>query len=137
MSIAGRDASTVRNAQPWTTEFVELVEEARCAAMIANDVTALRALLADDATWVHSSGTLDGRDAFIAKIESGESRYLMIDRSETAVRLYDDAAVASGIATMSVLANGEPRSLRNRYTNIWMTREKRPLLISAQSTKLI
>ena len=92
-----------------TVALVEAAEQARCAAMIAADAPTLRGLLADDATWLHSSGALDSRDAFIAAIQTGAARYLTIDRTETAIRLYGDTAVSSGIAGMTALAGGQER----------------------------
>lgn len=123
-------------AQGWTADTVEAAEHARCAAMIAGDTAALHALFADNGTWTHSSAQVDTAGAFIARIASGASRYLRIERSETGVRIYGDAAIASGIATMSALADGEPKALRNRYTNVWTLDDGRPRLVSAQSTKL-
>lgn len=120
----------------WTPDAVEAAETARCSAMTSADLPALRELFAEDATWIHSSGQVDRADAFIGKIESGASRYLCIERSETAVRLCGDVALATGIATMTALAGGEPRSLRNRYTNVWAMRDGVAELVSAQSTKL-
>lgn len=120
----------------WTWDVVEAVEVARCSAMVSADASALRELFADDATWIHSSGQVDGANAFIGKIETGASRYLSIGRGDTAVRICSDVALASGIATMTALAGGEPRSLRNRYTNVWTLRDGNAKLVSAQSTKL-
>jgi uncharacterized protein (TIGR02246 family) len=123
-------------AESWTVEAVEAAEAARCAAMIAGDAPHLRQLFSDDATWIHSSGQVDGREAFVEKIESGASRYLKIDRVETAVRRFGNAAIASGVAIMTALADCEPPSLRNRYVNVWALRHGRPVLVSAQSTRL-
>lgn len=132
----GEDAMSSKALDPWTVDTVEAMESARCAAMIAGDGSQLREMLSDDATWVHSSGQVDDRDGFVGKIENGASRYLTIERSETTVRLAGDAAIASGVATMEALANGQSRSLRNRYVNVWMLRNGQPILVSAQSTKL-
>ncbi|MDA5194440.1 nuclear transport factor 2 family protein [Govanella unica] len=120
----------------WTLEATEMAEAARCSAMIAGDGAVLRDIFAEDSTWIHSSGQLDAREAFIGKIESGASQYLTIERSEITVRIYESVAIVSGIATMNVLAGGEPRSLRNRFTNMWAVRAGRPVLVSAQSTKI-
>ncbi len=116
--------------------MVEAAEQMRCAALIAADGSALRSLFADDATWLHSSGKLDDCDAFIAAVETGEARYLTIDRSETAIRLYGKTAVSSGIASMTALTGGQERQLRNRYTNVWIRHDNNLQLVSSQSTKV-
>lgn len=120
----------------WTIAAIEAAEERRCTAMIAADAAALRDILAEDATWIHSSGQVDDRRTFIDKITSGASVYLTIERRETTCRLYGEVGVSGGIATMTALAAGEPRSLRNRYINVWILRSAAPRLVSAQSTKV-
>jgi ketosteroid isomerase-like protein len=120
----------------WTRAAAEAAEAARCAALIAADGAALRALFAPDATWLHGSGQMDAADVFIDRVVRGINRYLTIDLSEVDVRLYGDTAIVSGVAMVSALAGGEPRALRNRYTNVWVAQGGRPRLVSAQSTKL-
>ena len=120
----------------WTHDALEEAEQRRCDVTIAADGAGLRRLFAADATWTHSSGQVDSSEAFIGKIERGESRYLTIERSETNCRLYGATAIASGVVIMTAMAGDEQRSLRNRYTNVWVLRAGHPLLVSAQSTKL-
>lgn len=116
--------------------MVQAMEIARCAAMIAADGSALRRLFAQDATWIHGSGQVDVAEIFIDRIESGTNRYLTIDLSEVSIRLHGSAAIVSGIAMVTALAGGEPKSLRNRYTNVWVADGRAPHLVSAQSTRL-
>jgi hypothetical protein len=50
-------------------------EEARFAAMSANDLEALESLLDDDLHYVHANGMIEGKAEFLRKIRSGERRY--------------------------------------------------------------
>lgn len=135
-SLNDRGPASEDVAKGLTVGEIEQVEHKRCDAMIAADGAALRRLFAEDATWVHSSGQSDSREAFIGKITSGASRYLTIDRSEATIRVYGSAAISSGIATMTAMAGGAPKSLRNRYVNVWVADGGSLRLVSAQSTKV-
>jgi len=131
-----RGATRGGSVYRWTNGEIEHVEQERCDAMIAADGTALQRLFSDEATWIHSSGQIDSREAFIEKITSGASRYLTINRTETTIRLYGDVAVSAGIATMTAIAGGVSKSLRNRYVNVWVADGSGFRLVSAQSTKV-
>jgi hypothetical protein len=50
-------------------------EEARFAAMSANDLAALAELLEDDLHYVHANGMVENKSEFLRKIRSGERRY--------------------------------------------------------------
>ena len=50
-------------------------EEARFAAMSANDLNALEALLEDDLHYVHANGMVEDKAEFLRKIRSGERHY--------------------------------------------------------------
>lgn len=50
-------------------------EEARFAAMSANDLNALEHLLEDDLHYVHANGAVEDKAEFLRKIRSGERLY--------------------------------------------------------------
>jgi Domain of unknown function (DUF4440) len=49
-------------------------EDARYAAQIGNNFVALARLFADDLVYLHSSGAVDGKDSFIARLRSNALR---------------------------------------------------------------
>jgi Domain of unknown function (DUF4440) len=63
------------------------LEARRIAAMVSKDLTTLGALLADDLSYTHSSGTTDTKARFLALIGEREERhnYLGVDFSNTEV----------------------------------------------------
>jgi Domain of unknown function (DUF4440) len=63
------------------------LEAKRIAAMVSKDLTTLSALLADDLSYTHSSGTTDTKASFLALIREREERhnYLGVDYSNTQV----------------------------------------------------
>src|SRR3546814_18673523 len=95
---------------------LENLENERCRAMISADMTALDRLFSDKLIWSHSSGHVDNKQEFLAKIEGGASQYLSISREDEKYVISAAAAIASGIVSQEVRLNGVERSLRSRYT---------------------
>jgi ketosteroid isomerase-like protein len=95
-------------------------EAQRNNAFIANDVAALGEILADDLTYVHASGKLDGKATLLASI-GRDYRYLSSERGELNVRMLGDTAVMTGPAKI-VLKNNtkpDPITLDCNLTQVW------------------
>jgi ketosteroid isomerase-like protein len=94
-------------------------DRARRAAMIAADVPALAALLADDLIWTHSSGKIDDKAALLATIESGAVVYQVLEVEGTQVRQRGDVFVLQGTLRGRVSKDGAERPLNNRFLSVW------------------
>ncbi len=113
------------------------LEERRFAAMMSRDVQALRRMLADDLTYTHSSGQLETKEQLIESIASGAFQYLAIlPEGALDVRVYGDAAVVTGKGTFRVRAGGEERSLKLRFTDVYIVRGDVWQMVAWQSTRL-
>jgi len=75
--------------------------DARVAALVAGDVAALGAILSDDLHYVHSNGVADTKEAFLANLVSGKTKYVEYAPGERSWRF-----PAAGIA----LESGKARS---------------------------
>jgi ketosteroid isomerase-like protein len=113
-----------------------VLEDRRCAAMVAADAATLSNLFDDDLVWTHSSARTDTKAGFLDALKSGGTRYLDIKRSDEKVRVHGNLAVISGTADMQVILKGERRELRNRYTNVWAKRGGSWKMLAWQSTAL-
>ena len=63
------------------------------AAMIAGDAQQMKALTDDNLSYGHSSGRVQGQQAFIQTIAGGETRYRRIDLSNSTTTVVGDNAV--------------------------------------------
>jgi ketosteroid isomerase-like protein len=117
-------------------EEVEQVERKRFAAMVAQDIAALEPLLADDLTYIHSTGELENKSQFLETIRGGRLRYEAIDVQELNVRQYDKVALVTGRIVVQARAGSRPLTLNVRYTDAYVNRDGHWRLVAWQSTRL-
>ena len=110
------------------------LEESRCAAMIAGDITSLDELFSDDLVWTHASAHQDSKPSFLARLSDGGVRYLSIQCSEETIRVRGETAVITGVADMRAIVRGEEMTLRNRYLDVWTREDGRWRMLAWQST---
>jgi ketosteroid isomerase-like protein len=112
-------------------------DRARFEAQVKGDVATLEKLLAPELTYVHSSGVLDTKDAYIGAIKSGKTKYKSITPEEVTARTFGDVSVVNGKSTVVLLPpDGKEVTILIRYTDVWVKRDGRLQMVSWQSTRL-
>ena len=91
-------------------EAVRAAELAFYKAMIAQDHAAMRELLAEDLDYIHSTGVIEGKEAYLDGIVNGLYEYSDIQSVEPDIRVYDKGAVIMSRTTMYVSKRGEPKN---------------------------
>lgn len=118
-------------------QAVKAAEQARCAAMLANDAVGLDAVLDPRLAFHHSNGAVDDKPAFLAKMAAGRIRYVSIDWSEDAVvPLGADAALQTGRMLTVVRVEGQEKRLDNRVLEGWARAGDAWRLVAFQSTPI-
>lgn len=116
---------------------VRAAEESRCAAMLANDVAALDALLDPRLQFHHATGAVDGKDAYLAKMGARRIEYMAIRWDEEIVTpLAAEAALLTGRMTTDVRVEGVAKQLNNRVTTAWARDGGEWRLVAFQSTPI-
>ena len=95
------------------------LEDKRYAAMTSNDLATLEALFHDEMIYTHSSAVVDTRASYLEALRSGKTRYKTAKRFEEKVRFAGDAALVTGRAEFEVEVNGNPKTLRLCFLNVW------------------
>lgn len=112
------------------------LEARRRDAMRAADVPALRALLAPDLRYVHSTGTVDSRDSLLAKLAGGGLTYRRLDLAPLAVTRCGDAALIAGEMRAELLRDGQLRQVASSYLAVWRRQGPDWQLTACQGTAL-
>ncbi len=113
---------------------IEALEDKRYEAMKRADREVLEQLLADDLTYVHTSGRVETKSQFINSIESGEILYRSIDREDVQVRIYGNTAVVTGLANVNVELRGRVEHLRIRFIDVYVRQNGHWNMVAWQST---
>ena len=112
------------------------LDKRRMEAMCQRDIPALNALLADDLVYTHSSARVDTKQSLLGGMESGTTVYTSIEPSEVRAQAYGDAVVLTGVARISVSANGRPNSFGVRFTDVYINTGGQWQMVAWQSTRL-
>lgn len=116
---------------------VRAAEQQRCAAMLANDATALDAILDPRLQFAHATGLVDDKQAYLSKMAGGRIVYVAIDWSEEIVsQLAPDIALLTGRMATDVKVEGIDKALKNRVMSVWGQTDGRWRLIAFQSTPM-
>ena len=120
---------------PDTEAMLRSLEDERCAALIAADLEKLGELFSDRLNWCHSSGKVDTKAQLLAKLESGATRYLSMERVDTRFMAGASGGVSTGLVNMAAVVAGTEHQLRNRYATTWLEEDGSWKLVAWQSTK--
>jgi hypothetical protein len=112
------------------------LDRKRMTAMAQKDIATLNALIADDLIYCHSTARLDTKATLIGNMEKGSTVYTSVVPSDVVAQDLGSAVVVTGIAQISVIANGNPRSFGVRFTDVWSNKSGAWQMTAWQSTTL-
>ncbi len=118
------------------SEAVRASQSKRFAAMIEADVELLRPLLADELVYTHTTGRVETKLEFLSALSAGTLAYESIRLRGVEVRVYGEAAVATGESEMRVRMGGEALAFTIRFLEAYVRRDGRWQLVAWQSTRL-
>lgn len=107
---------------PRTPKIIAL-DEARRAAMIAEDFAMLDQLLADDLVHIHAAGNADTKAQYL-KMIADFCGFEAIERGPITVRFYGDTAVMTGpmTHTVRIKPTGAVRTMKAFGAQVWARR---------------
>src|ERR1700677_3639554 len=109
--------STTHHGDP---AAIAAAEQSLYRAMIAQDFSALRELLADDVVYIHSTAVAESKDAYLDGVRDGLYDYAAINSRDVTLRILGDAAIQTGTMVMSVGARSEPKTpITLLFTLVW------------------
>lgn len=103
--------------------------------LTAGQLDSLKGVLDPTVQYIHSNGWIQTRDEILADVNSGKLVYQAIEVTSAGVRLYDQTAIVTGKGKFTVLMTGSPLVIDLGYTEVYVKRGKRWLLVSRHANR--
>jgi len=121
LAVAATPASSQTPDSATAVRTLLAFEDARFAAMVRADTVWLRDALADDLSYVHSSGRRETKAQYLESLGSGTLRYQEFTPRERQARLLGDtAAVVVGLAHARAVSAGQSFDFDVRYVAVYV-----------------
>ena len=115
-------------------EVTAAVEQLR-KAMVDADSSKLTASVADNLSYGHSSGHVEGKAEFIRKIMSGQSDFVTIDLVNQVVSVSDKTAIVRHDLNAKTNDNGKPNEVHLHILLVWQKQNGAWQLVARQAVK--
>lgn len=99
---------------------IRAMEDRRYAAMIGGDGAAMDALFCDELRYTHSNAVVDTKASITELITTGKVQYKAARPVIDDVLVYGDTAIVVGSMELDVSVGGADRTVKGRYTNVWV-----------------
>ena len=116
-------------------ELIKLEKEL-ADAWVKRNVAFFDRVIADDFTWTAPYGIVSTKAQSLATLKSGEDVVNSWVVDEMKVRVYGDAAVATGRSTIKETYKGEDVSGQYRWTDTWVKRAGRWQCVAGHSSEI-
>ena len=111
-------------------QAIKQLDGERIQAQVGADAAALDRIYADDFIGVGPSGTVRTKKQVILDFTSGTLKFQSITTDEVQVRVYENAAVETGLSTMIGKDKGTAVPRNTRFTRVWVKQQGRWRLVA-------
>ena len=111
-------------------QAIKQLDGERIQAQVGADAAALDRIYADDFIGVGPSGTVRTKKQVISDFTSGTLKFQSITTDEVQVRVYENAAVETGLSTMNGKDKGTAVPRNTRFTRVWVKQQGRWRLVA-------
>lgn len=115
-------------------DAIRKLEDRRYQAMCEGDIATLEKLLADSLVYTHSYGGADSKASYLAGVRSKRWQYRKVERPVENIQVFGDCALVTGHVRIDLIADGAPKMLESRFTNVWIRRGGAWQMVAWQST---
>jgi ketosteroid isomerase-like protein len=133
LSVAiGQEVSKGRDIEDQITKL----EKGWVQAIAKNDATALDQYEAEDISDTDPTGRVNDRAQDKKDMSSGDLKFQALEISDIKVRVYENAAVATGTGNVKASMKGQDISGTYRFTDTWVKRNGKWQCVASQGTKI-
>jgi len=122
--------------QSASEQFILALSRKKFDWLIAKNYDSLRAVLDDKVQYIHSNGWIQNKQEVLDDMRSGKLVYQQVTVKEVAVRLYEHAAVVTGLGTFEGVNGGTAFKLDLRYTEVYVKSKSGWLLASRHANRM-
>ena len=119
----GQEQSAGRDQRSGVEQVIRQLDNERIQAQIHADATALDRIYAADFIGVGPSGRVRTKPQVISDFTSGDLKFQSITTDEVQVRVYENAAVETGLSTMIGQDKGKAVPQDTRFTRVWVKQQ--------------
>ena len=117
------------------TRELAQIERQLAATWKRGDCDGWAALLAPEWSVIHITGEVITRAQAIETCKSGAARLDSLESDDLSVRVYRDAAVVTG-RTIASTGGASPATVRLRFTDVFIRRSGKWLVVASHATRL-
>jgi ketosteroid isomerase-like protein len=128
--------SNSASAQTEEEKEVATSIEALRAAMVNSNKAALENAAADDLSYGHSSGHVEGKAEFVDKIASGKSDFVTIEISNQTIRIVGNDAIVRHDLNAQTNDGGNPSSVSLHVLYVWQKQHGQWKMLVRQAVKV-
>jgi uncharacterized protein (TIGR02246 family) len=111
-------------------QTIRQLDNERIQAQIHADAAALDRIYADDFIGIGPSGTVRTKPQVLTDFTSHNLKFQSITTDEVQVRVYENAAVETGLSIMVGQDKGKAVPRDNRFTRVWVKQQGRWRLVA-------
>lgn len=122
----------LNNGSPIAT--IRSLEDARYAAMLAEDVPALDAMLDAELTYSHSNGTVQSKQEYLDAFRLKHRKYHRIERTDQSIIVRGDLALVYCNLDIQAVVKNAPHQARTFALAVWARSGQSWRLLALHST---
>jgi hypothetical protein len=135
--FAALGSARVTAQSPVEQELLK-VHQARLAAALAQDVSALERMVAEELQYCHTTGAIDTKASYLDIVRTGRIRWVEVRPSGMKARVYGDTAVVTGRLDQKITTGGNPTptEMAIRTIDVYVKRDGRWQLTDFQASSI-
>ena len=122
------------NAQQGAAAEARKAVDAFIAAVRKNDIATVSSFLADDLVYTHSTGIVETKQQYLAKLKTGDQKYASIDFINPKIRAFGDTVVINTQTRMTGASKGVPFDNMLFLMHVWVKQGGAWKLVAHQTT---
>jgi hypothetical protein len=116
--------------------LIQDLEKRRFKAQVDKDTAFLQQVLANDLVYIHSSAIVETKKEYINNIAIRHWDYRQIEVEKNQVRVYQNTAIVTGTARMSLFRQDKMNTFRANYTAVYCKIKGKWQMTSWQNTRI-